>query len=318
VLLRVVEQQSDDLRVVLRAGFLFFEARDYENAAAQFERVLAGNRDQHEVAYFAGVSYRRQKERDRALELFEGIPVESERYTEARTQIASVREEQGDYVGALAYVEEARAVQSTRPLDLYAASLRAKAGDFEGAVAFLDGLLRESPEDIELLYNLGVLHGDADQDERAMEYMNDVLEREPDHAGALNFVGYTWAEQGTNLVLAEEYITRALEKRPEDGFITDSLGWLYYQKALPLIEGGQREDGLRLLERAKRELERAAELTGGDPVIAEHLGDVLLLMGDRESALVYYQEAIDLVPREREQPELRGKHERLRKELGRP
>ncbi len=318
VLARVAELDVEDFRIVLRLGFLFFEQRDYAAAVEQFERVLDENPEQHEVTYFAGVSYRRMKRHEEAESLFERIPESSERYAEARTQIASIYEARGEYETALAYVDEARAIQPTRPLDLYTASLRAKSGDFDGAVAFLDRLLEEAPEDIDLLYNLGVLHGEADRDQRAMDYMEDVLAREPDHAGALNFVGYTWAEQGKNLVLAEEYITRALEKRPEDGFITDSLGWLYYQKALPLIEGGQREDGLVWLERAKEQLERAAELTGGDPVIAEHLGDVFLLMGDRQTALEHYQEAIDLVPRDSEQPQLRDKHRKLLEELGQP
>jgi tetratricopeptide (TPR) repeat protein len=145
-----------------------------------------------------------------------------------------------------------------------------------------------------------------------------VLEKAPDHAGALNYVGYTWAEQGTNLGRAEEYVTRALAIRPEDGYIADSLGWIYYMRARPLLDAGQRQEGLALLDRALRELLRAAELTGGDPVISEHLGDAFLLQGDRQRALQMYREAIELGPRPNEQPELPAKYERLRLELGAP
>jgi tetratricopeptide (TPR) repeat protein len=221
-------------------------------------------------------------------------------------------------VHAAEEVERARAAQPSRPLDLYLASLRAKSGDFQGALAFLEGLLAESPDDPEILYNIGVIHGEAKQVEVALGYMEKVLQKAPDHAGALNYVGYTWAEQGTNLGRAEEYVTRALAIRPEDGYIADSLGWIYYMRARPLLDTGQRQQGLALLDRALRELLRAAELTGGDPVISEHLGDAFLLQGDRARALEMYREAIELGPRADEQPDLPGKYEKLRRELGAP
>ena len=146
--------------------------------------------------------------------------------------------------------------------------------------------------------------------------MQKVLELAPEHAGALNYIGYTWAEQGLRLDEAEAFIVRALQTRPEDGYITDSLGWVYYLRARPLIARGEVAEGRVLLERSIRELERADELTGGDPVISEHLGDAYFLLNQKKRALELYEEALGMEPRESEQPELRGKTERLRRELG--
>ena len=64
-------------------------------------------------------------------------------------------------------------------------------------------------------------------------------------------------------------------------------------------------------------MKRAAKLTGGDPVISEHLGDAHLALGERQRALEYYEEAVRLEPRPEEQPDLQGKLERLRDELRR-
>jgi tetratricopeptide (TPR) repeat protein len=111
-------------------------------------------------------------------------------------------------------------------------------------------------------------------------------------------------------------IERALELRPDDGYITDSLGWIYYMRARPLVEDGRTEEAHALLSRAVDELERAAQLTGGDPVVSEHLGDVYLLMGEPERALEMFEQAVRQDPRWEEQPELREKLERLRRELG--
>ncbi|MFP6605891.1 MAG: hypothetical protein VCC19_04900, partial [Myxococcota bacterium] len=131
----------------------------------------------------------------------------------------------------------------------------------------------------------------------------------------LNYIGYTWAERGENLDEAERMILRALDQRPNDGYITDSLGWLYYMRGLPLVGTADATRGLGLLERARVQLFHAAELTGGDPVISEHLGDVHMALDERRRALEFYQEAVRLDHREDEQPSLLEKLDRLRREL---
>ena len=90
--------------------------------------------------------------------------------------------------------------------------------------------------------------------------VRDVLRREPDNPTALNFLGYLWADHGRNLDQAVDMIARALAQDPDNGAYIDSLGWAYYRQG-------------RLPE-ARVQLERAARLTRGDPVVLEHLGDV--------------------------------------------
>lgn len=90
--------------------------------------------------------------------------------------------------------------------------------------------------------------------------VRDVLRREPDNPTALNFLGYLWADHAQNLEQAVEMIARALAQAPDNGAYVDSLGWAYYR--------------LGRLAEARVQLERAARLTGGDPVVLEHLGDV--------------------------------------------
>lgn len=94
----------------------------------------------------------------------------------------------------------------------------------------------------------------------AEQAVRDVLRREPENAEALNFLGYLFADHNLNLGEAEDLIRRALARDPDNGAYVDSLGWLLYR--------------LGRLEEARRELERAVRLTGGDPVVHEHLGDV--------------------------------------------
>ena len=117
---------------------------------------------------------------------------------------------------------------------------------------------------------------------------------------------------------AEAMILRALEHRPGDGYIIDSLGWVYFMRARPLLRNGRREDANEYLERARKKLYRAAELTGGDPVVSEHLGDVHLALDDKPRALEFYRQAVSLEHRAGEQPDLLDKLEGLRQELEGP
>jgi tetratricopeptide (TPR) repeat protein len=311
----IERRYPSDLRSAVRLGFLLYEARRFEEASERFERVLDSNPEEYEVSFFLGISRRRAQDDDGALAAFAPIPPEHKHYAEARTQIAAIYERRGEHARALEEVERALAVEPSRSLELYSATLRAKSGDREGAVAYLKGLLEENPDDDELLYNLGVVYGEAGETEESIAQMQRALEINADNASALNYIGYTWAERGENLDEAEKMIKRAIELRPDDGYIVDSLGWVYYMRARPLVEAGDKQRAREYIDRALTELEKADELTGGDPVISEHLGDTYLLLDDRRQALDKFEEAARLGPREDEQPHLHEKLETLRREF---
>jgi tetratricopeptide (TPR) repeat protein len=311
----VEERYPDDLESAVRLGYLLFEANRFDEAEHRFERVLAANPEEYDVGFFLGVVRRRRGDGDGAITAFESIPVQHRYYPEARAQIASVLERRGEYELALAAIGRANAVRPSREFELYEATLRAKTGDLEGAVESVQSMLSEEPENDDLLFNLGVVYGEAQRTDEALDYMHQALEKNPDNASALNYIGYTWAEKGVNLDEAEEMISRAIELRPEDGYIVDSLGWVYYMRARPLVDSGRSQEARPLIDRALSELERAHELTGGDPVISEHLGDTYLLLDEKQRALEKFEEAIRLEPREGEQPHLFEKFETLRREL---
>ena len=297
-LLEVEKRYPDDARSSVRLGFLLYEARRMDEAATRFEAALEAFPAEYEIAFFLGVARRRDNKDDEALAVFATIPPSHKHYSEARTQMAAIYEKRGDFAKAREEVQSAIAVEPSRPLELYSAQLLSKGGDFEGAIEFLKELLEDQPDDDEVIYNLGVVYGENDQTDQAISYMRRSLELNPDNASALNYIGYTFAERGENLDEAEEMIMRAIELRPDDGYIVDSLGWVYYMRARPLVEAGRREQAKRYLERAIAELERADELTGGDPVISEHLGDTYLLQGERKRALDKFEEALQLGPRD--------------------
>lgn len=355
---RVETRYPNDLRAVLRLAESNYAAGAWAAAARRFAHALRLQPGMSEVAFFLGVARRRLGEDAAALARFADIPPDSERYLDARLQAAIIWEGRGDLQRALAVLDGAPAREEAkwkprrargkfrrakakpspaqqaaqrararpanaaalRRVELYRAGLLSRAGNLPAAIAGLEAMLRRQPRDADVLYNLGLLHGESGDSERALQVMHRAIESDPNHADALNYIGYTWAERGERLDEAEALIVRALAQRPEAGHILDSLGWVYYMRARPLIEAGRGAEGRAWLRRAVVQLKRAAERIGGggDPVISEHLGDAYFLLGRRREALQMYEEALQQKPRQGEQPDLRGKLDRLRLEFGKP
>jgi tetratricopeptide (TPR) repeat protein len=155
---------------------------------------------------------------------------------------------------------------------------QASAGRLPEAVATLEAGVRRFPRSVPLLYQLGIALTESGDDARAVAQMRRLLALNPDHSGALNFIGFTWAEQGVRLKEAEQLILRALEQRPNDGAIIDSLGWLFFRQGR--------------LEEAKRTLRLSLTKMPGEAEVQFHLAEVLWAMGEKEEAMGLYQAAI--------------------------
>jgi tetratricopeptide (TPR) repeat protein len=109
-----------------------------------------------------------------------------------------------------------------------------------------------------------------------------ALELEPEQPFVLNYLGYSWVDQGLNLDEAKDMLHRAVDARPDDGFIVDSLGWVYYR--------------LKDYDKAVESLERAVVLQPGDPVINDHLGDAYWRVGREREADFQWRRALTLDP----------------------
>ncbi|WP_245986925.1 tetratricopeptide repeat protein [Azospirillum thermophilum] len=105
-----------------------------------------------------------------------------------------------------------------------------------------------------------------------------ALALKPDEAILLNYLGYSWIDRGLNLDKAKAMVERAVELRPRDGYIIDSLGWALYR--------------LGDYEGAVVKLERAVELKPGDPTINDHLGDAYWRVGRRNEARFQWTRAL--------------------------
>jgi len=219
-----------------------------------------------------------------AIAFYRSIKPESASYMEAQRSVAELLENSGKIDESIASLEgsytESKDVNALIQIgDVYRRAERhleaIKA--YDRAFDVLGG--KVSSDYWNLLYARGMSYERAGNMKKAEEDLQAALEFKPDHPYLLNYLGYSWADQGKKLEQSLELITKAANLRPDDGYIIDSLGWVYYKM-------GQYEE-------AVVELEKAVELVPYDPTINDHLGDAYWQVGRKNEARFQWQRALN-------------------------
>jgi tetratricopeptide (TPR) repeat protein len=133
-----------------------------------------------------------------------------------------------------------------------------------------------------LFYFRGICYERSKQWPKAEADFKEALELNPDQPLVLNYLGYSWVDQGLNLEEAFKMLRKAVELRPNDGYIVDSLGWAHYKLG-------------QYLE-ATESLEKAIELKPADPILNDHLGDAYWRVNRRVEARFQWNHARDMGP----------------------
>ncbi len=136
--------------------------------------------------------------------------------------------------------------------------------------------------DWSLYYVAGIAAEQAKDWPSAERYLKKSLELSPNQPSVLNYLGYSWIDQGLDKAEAAEMIRQALAQRPNDPYIMDSLAWVYYQQ--------------RQYPEAVKLLERALSVIANDPVITDHYADALWQVGRHYEARYQWQRALLFKP----------------------
>ncbi len=297
----LVARTPEDLNARIQLGFFYYQDDRLDDAIVEFRAVAERNPRLDEVLYYLGVVYAAAGQHKEALEALGAVPSTAERYSDARFRMARVLDLSERLDEALQQMELAIAASDqddSVSLEVYHAGLKQRSGDFEGAVELMSTLVESDPGNPNLLYDLGVVYGEAGDEERALEFMKQVIELDPAHASGLNYLGYTWAERGIHLSEAEQLVRRAVELRSDDGYVIDSLGWVLYKRGLAELAEGRVTESRRSLRESVETLERAIELIDpDDPLITRHLADAYRAVFRLDDALAAYRRALQLGPK---------------------
>lgn len=291
---RRFEEALDNLKLAVEAGLggtetmrkiglIHLELEQYDEAIAVFNQLLEKDPTAHQFRIYLGVAYEEKGDLDRAYAEFMKIPSGSAVHIDAVGHIAFILREKGQTDAAVDILKNAIAV-SPGQIELYLnlSSIYEAAGTPNLALGLLLDAEKRFSDDPRLHFRIGVLYDTLGEKLDSIERMKKVLSLNPKDAQALNFLGYTFAELGVHLDEALGYLKQAVELRPNDGFILDSLGWVYFK--------------LKRYDDAVRYLEEAVLLVDDDPTIAEHLGDAYLARRDYKKALNSFKKALELDP----------------------
>lgn len=309
-----VERNPDDVNLHLGLARLLVDAGRYDEAAVELDSIFEKAPDDAQAIFTIGLLGLESKRNVAAERYFKQLLTLGEYESEAHYYIARIADSQQEYKKAISHYEQVLAGDSfvdaqIRAAELYGMTdqvelarerlqmltrnngdpsmqprfIRAEArilresGDVEEAISVLTGGLEKFPENGDLLYTRALIaerHGDKAMFESDLRTL---IANEPENAHALNALGYFFVDANVNLEEAEELLVKANALLPQDAAILDSVGWLYYRQ-------GKIEEALEYLRQAYEQFQ--------DAEIAAHLGEVLWVSGEQESAREVWDKAV--------------------------
>lgn len=268
-----------------KLSLLYLQAGSPDRVRALVEAVPDEKRDDR-LWLFLGLAYLELGKHEQSVKAFDNIKADSPFYDDMVERRALALKGLGRTEEALTSLKENAA---RNPKDAQAAmahsSMLQSLEKFAESAGVLEEFISANPDTKEtpVFFSLGVARDKLGEWEKAVEYMQRILTINPDDPHALNYVGYTWADHDIRLEEAEKMVARAVELQPKNGYIRDSLGWVFFKQ-------GRVADAIR-------ELEKASALSPEDPVILEHLGDAKLKAGDTEGARKAYEKSLSIDPK---------------------
>ncbi len=273
------QRSRQDQEIIRKLVQNYIDPKQYDDAVTALEGMLKGAPKSSDLHYLAGISFEGQNNTANAIKHLQQVDLNNRFYENAVVRIAAIYQDQEKLDLAiqtlLLAIEKAPDIPEFR---LYLGSFYEEIEAYADAESILISGLEIDPDHIQINFRLGVVYDKWGKKSDSITRMQKVIALDPKNANALNYLGYTYADMGQNLDEAEALIREALKYKPDDGYITDSLGWVFFKKGL--------------YEKALIYLRKAVELAPDDPIILEHLGDAYLKLDDKENALKYYRESL--------------------------
>ena len=261
-------------------GLLYYQNREFELAAKQFRNALA-SQSNDQARFYLAASLEALGRQDEAKELYQAVNSNSSAFIDAQLRLAGLELTANNIRAAkkrtktiLAnYPNEGDAYMLLSSIYLIEQKFQPLLDETEVALSF-----QQVPS--RLLFNRAIAYEHFKRYEDVEKSLKQLISSNPDHSEALNFLGYVYAEQGIKLDEAKRLIEQALVKKPNDGYYLDSLAWVYFKQ-------GNYSEAAKLQRAAIKQIK-------DDPVMFEHLGDILWRSGSEAEARASWEKAIEL------------------------
>jgi tetratricopeptide (TPR) repeat protein len=274
-------KNPDNPDVIHALGVLSTELKHYSAAKTYFGQLLRLEQKMGDAHFYLGLIAEIQEDPETAFEHF--MQVDGNNQADARIRMANILAHKDKLNEARELIQHMRIQTPENGVQLHlveADILRERKKYSIAHEVYTQGLELHA-DNFDLLYARALNAADMDRLDILERDLNRILAQKPDHADALNALGYTLADKTDRLEEAKQYIQRALALKPDSAAILDSMGWVEYR--------------LGNLEAALEYLQRAFSISA-DAEIASHLGEVLWKLDKKNQALQVWRKANDQEP----------------------
>ena len=282
LMLKVVDDDPNNATALNYSAALALQLNKEELSEDLYERALANDPHNDELRWTLARFAIDREQYSKAEEIYQQIQGD-DLYFRAQLQVANMRYKTSGLNRALNILHLLEPESEDQYIDLAITRhyLLMQEKEYEEAFAFINETIVYLPENEELVYARSLVAAELGEIDVVESDLRGIIQRDPNHANALNALGYTLADQTDRYDEAKELISKALELRPTDAHILDSMGWVLYR--------------LNDFENAIIYLQKAYD-DSSEVEIAAHLGEVLWESGEREKATEIWVEALERDP----------------------
>ena len=281
---------NTDLNLKVRLGLLYSDVERYEEAAKLFKDVLESVPESDKVLYYLGALNQQVNKPIEAISYFKRIASTSPLFGDAGIQVGQLLSgmaRESFVQGKKETSNEFNTFIDNRVLEnpemfvelkMLQASFFEDTFQFKNAISTLGSMkTHKNFTESHNYYLASILEKDG-QFMQARQLVQVIVDKDPNNAHALNFLGYSYLERNERLDMAFEYIAKAVALKPDDGYIRDSMAWYFYQTGK--------------FKEALSEAKKAMELVKNDPTITKHLGMIYQRLRHYDKAKQYLTEAL--------------------------
>jgi tetratricopeptide (TPR) repeat protein len=269
---------------------LYIRRQDKKKAVEQLEAIVRANPTSAQAYYMLGSIAFEEKDYKQAVEQLNKALLLSPNFEQLYYDLAGAQVNLNQPREALQTLEKARKkFQASFVTEYFTAMAHSRMKDYTNALKHLVAaeVIARATDTNRLSHNfffqLGAAYERAQKFEEAEKYFRRCLQMSPKFSEAMNYLGYMWAERGTNLHEARQLIEKAVEIEPKNAAYLDSLGWV-------LFKLDRSEEALNYLQKA---IEHSSE---PDPTLYDHLGDVFAALNKLPEAREAWRKSLSIEP----------------------
>lgn len=281
---RLAELFPDDPEMQRHYAFILFGSQKFAEAESLMITIDEKGMANTDIYYYLG----RMKQFNQELPAAEGYYNKAialnDTLSDCWVNLALTVDEQGRYEESLGIMQSAmeKVPGDTAGIMFFTSLIHSRNDNFGLARDGYSRLLESDPENIQVRFNLAAAYERLGDFDKAESHFKRILERAPDNALALNYLGYMYADSGIKLDEAKEMIEKALEIEPDNGAYLDSHAWVLYK--------------LGRYDEAIDAMNSAIERQQDDAILFDHRGDIYAALNESGKAKENWRKALEFDP----------------------